>query len=141
MMHVPRLEARDLHGHVRSPSFAVPGHRMLYIRFHELGEQQAVMVNTYGRHHASVRLGCELLQFQAPRVNHMSILLRHESVLSSQGLACVISCRSILLLALAHMMQNFWMIEQPGSSLLNLTVRFQWLLREYARWSILAAWI
>ena len=83
--NVPHSEAGELHGHVREASFAVPGHRMLYVRVHELGEQQADMVNTNGGQHAPICVRCKLLQFQAAAVNQTSPC--DMSVLSSQGLA------------------------------------------------------
>ena len=49
--------------------------------------------------------------------------------------------RSILMIVLAHMMRSTWMLEQPGSSLLYLHERFQWMLRKYLPWGIPAFWL
>ena len=41
-------------------------------------------------------------------------------------------CRSILLLILAHILNAVWLVEQPGSSLVYLHERFQFMLRTCA---------
>ncbi|CAE7204089.1 unnamed protein product [Symbiodinium microadriaticum] len=46
---------------------------------------------------------------------------------------------SVLLVLLAHVLGNTWIIEQPSSSLFYLHTRFQWLLRVCLPWEIPAA--
>ena len=47
--------------------------------------------------------------------------------------------RSVLLCLAGHFLNLVWLIEQPGSSVLNLHVRFQWMLRVLQPWRILVA--
>ena len=49
--------------------------------------------------------------------------------------------RSILMLILAHIMGSTWLVEQPGSSMLYLHERFQWMLRNICHGGIPAFWL
>ena len=144
MHKVSEVSYHDDHVHLSGTGLCGAG--MLILCLHECSHQRPFTIDAHGKLFAS---SCPASKQLFKQVHGHSILCvaqvhrTHVCVLppplSRTCKSLRYECRSVLLVLLAHVLGNTWIIEQPSSSLFYLHTRFQWLLRVCLPWEIPAS--